>query len=192
MASGLTDLGRGGNRQQVLVTSALHTVGGGLGGACVGALVGLAALALPDSATAFVLAVALLLAAAAYAHRPLHRQGLGLHRQVNRRLSRDVGVRRAYFVWGVELGTGVLTYVPYSGFLALVAVAILLPPAVAVGMFLIAGLTRAAVSTVVGRRAPNRHSVMDLLHTAAGKAALTNRAVLVLAAIAIASGLAWS
>jgi hypothetical protein len=182
MATGLTDLGRGGNQRQV-TAGALHVLGAGLGGAVLGGAVA----ALGQLPGLIPVALVLLVVAAVLAGRPSFRQGLGWHRQVERRLTHTVGSSTAYLLWGIELGAAVVTYVPYSALLALAAVALVVEPMLAVALFTVVGLTRGTVAVVAGGRSVDPHETMRLLHSLADPAAILNRGVVLASAVVVAT-----
>lgn len=113
---GLGFLGRGMGIKGVCQRTFLagvHVVGGAVGGALVGGCLGLAGFVLGMNIVrpiAVVLAVALALWYAIARH-PWR---LGISRQVPRKWAHTMMPVCRYFLWGVLLGTGVATIIPYS------------------------------------------------------------------------------
>ncbi len=116
MAMGLA-LGRERIWRAVLV-SVLHIVGAALGGAVVGGLLGWlgSLLSLPVWRSELIIAAAIF---ALWQSLSRHPTTLGLHRQVPRVWERTMSPEPRFFLWGVLLGSGIATVIPYSAFLIL-------------------------------------------------------------------------
>jgi hypothetical protein len=123
MAMGLGSFGRGRTRY-ILLLSMLHVIGGALGGAIVGTTLGGIGILLSLSATASVGASVVILLVAFFAlwqaetQRPAR---LGLKRQVPRSWGRTMAPVPRFLLWGMLLGSGVATLIPYSALLVLLA-----------------------------------------------------------------------
>jgi hypothetical protein len=118
MAMGLSLFGRRARQSTNVVIHVLASAfGGALGGAAVGA-VG-AALTLERWRPWVVLGAALL-ALRLGLRRPA--RPLGIHRQVPKYWGAKLGDSGAYAAWGVLLGLGVTTTIPYSAYVLLVGV----------------------------------------------------------------------
>jgi hypothetical protein len=116
MAHGLASLGEGRQHRQIgLVTSAVHVVGGALGGMLAGASVWLAMSAvrtLVPQAGKTALLVAAVVAAVAVDLGVVNARIPG--RQVPATWRARYGMPRSYLGYGATLGAGVATYVNYA------------------------------------------------------------------------------
>lgn len=112
---GLGFLGRGKVRR-VLVIGGLHVAAASLGGAVVGGTLGGVGSLLDLSGRRLMVIVPVSIYAVWHALRRRHAR-LGLQRQVPQSWSRSMSPAKRYFWWGVLLGSGVATLIPYSGFL---------------------------------------------------------------------------
>lgn len=114
-----------GDRRNQLPT--LHVAGGLLGGSLAGLVVGTAGwllASLSSLSLAQPLALALLLAYVALADLGVVKQRRSSRiRQTPGSLACTIGRPSAVFVWGVDLGAGVLTTIPQRAFLALLTYA---------------------------------------------------------------------
>ena len=123
MAMGLGFLGRGARRTVRLALICSHLAGGVIGGAVGGALVGaIGEVSGLDSYRVVCLSIAsacALLLTMRRGHRTL-----GLNRQVPRQPPAGLSASSGYFFWGVLLGSGVATLIPYSAFLILIGIQI--------------------------------------------------------------------
>lgn len=144
---------QGGRRQQAQRTVAAYLIGAALGGAGVMAFVLFARVPLswPGSYP-----VRGLLAAACFVGAGLADLGIVRlapnQKQVRQSHVRRFGPVRAYFTYGLQLGTNTFTYSPvYLPFAALVGAALLLDPLAALAWGAIAGATRVLVGLPLGR-----------------------------------------
>jgi hypothetical protein len=136
MAMGVRFLGRG--RFYRVGIAGTHLLGAAVGGALAGACLGLLGLALhlhewrvPVVALGVVAALAL-----------RGRRSLGIHRQVPRARAMRLPPTSLFFVWGIMLGTGLATLIPYSVLLLLASVELTAPFALAVMCGVVFGLSR--------------------------------------------------
>src|SRR5262245_31735956 len=118
MAMGLGFLGRG-NVTYAWKVGLLHVFGAVLGGALIGGLLGTGGMLLGLSAWRQVVIGVLALFALWHSLRR-RGQGLGLQCQVPRKWARTLLPEPCYFAWGLLLGAGVATVIPYSAYLVLV------------------------------------------------------------------------
>lgn len=142
--------------------SAAHVIGAALGGAVLGITISLsgAALDLPQyRGVVGVLAgmVALLIAV----RRPAAH--LGRQRQVPRAWGRNMPPTRAYFLWGVLLGAGGLTVVPYSSYVIVIAAEATTRPVVAALVGMTFGTLREAASIWLSLTRTNPRTISDSL-----------------------------
>lgn len=131
----------------------------------------------------------LALAAGWLAARPPARS-LGLQRQVQRRWRGNPSAEVTYFLWGLMLGAGVLTVIPWSAFLVLVAAEAVAGPPVAVLAGATFGAGRAVAAIVQGSRETDPQRTMDLLPRLRSAARKANLAAVAVAGLAIVSVLA--
>ena len=117
--------------------TAAHLLGAAVGGALAGACLGLLGLALhlhewrvPVVALGVVAALA------------LRGRRLGLQRQVPRAWAVRLSPASRFFAWGIMLGTGLATLIPYSALLLLASVELTAPFALAVACGVVFGLGR--------------------------------------------------
>lgn len=112
MAMGLDILGRG-KKLQLLRVGTFHLIGAVLGGGVVGGVLGWFGSLLSLSAWRpwFIVTIA---AFALWHSVAPHSLKLGRRCQVPRRLRYTVSVDVTYFVWGILLGSGIVTLIPYS------------------------------------------------------------------------------
>lgn len=116
---GLGFLGRGHERHAVEV-GLVHVIGGIVGGAFVGGLIGWIGSFFPIAPLhRWLIAVAAALALIVSLTKP--QRTLGLGRQVPRDWRGKVSAAPRYLLWGLLLGSGVATLIPYSAFLLLIA-----------------------------------------------------------------------
>jgi hypothetical protein len=158
----------------------LHVVSAALGGAAVGTLLGWAGdlAGAGDDAAVWVLtaasAVALVIA--------LRRAPMNLGRpcQVPQRWSKTVPAERLYAVWGLMLGSGVVTLIPYSAHFVLVSAQFVAGPTLGGISGALYGATReaAALAGVPGRLQPE--PAMNALERWAGAARAGNIAAVAL------------
>lgn len=119
MAVSLGILGRG-KRQYILYFALFQIFGTTVGGAFTGGLLGV----LGTFCTLYqwrVLIIALTTIFALWQsmyHRP---KTLGLHRQVPRKWSSTLVSELRFFLWGILLGSGIATIIPYSAFFIVLA-----------------------------------------------------------------------
>ncbi len=119
MAMGLSFLGRG-KTLRIIYLSAIHIVGAALGGAIVGAALGELGSLLSLSVWRPVI-IAIIAVFALWQHLSRHPRTLGLHRQVPRKWAKTMAAIPCYFPWGMLLGSGIATVIPYSAFLLVLA-----------------------------------------------------------------------
>jgi len=119
MAMGLA-FGRGRVSRKIFI-AVLHVAGAVLGGAIVGGLLGGLGelLSLSVWRPELIIAVVLFALWQSLSHRPAK---LGLRRQVPRTWVRTMAPEPRFFLWGVSLGCGVATLIPYSAFLVILVV----------------------------------------------------------------------
>ena len=138
---GLDFLGRGNRRAWTV--GAAHLIGSASGGALIGSIIsGIGSAISPQPR--IVLSVGIALTALTLSLR-VHPPRLGLRRQVPRRWARWNMPEVGYFGWGVMLGMGILTVIPYSSLL------------VVLGMEMVAGPTAGALAGAafgLGREIP--------------------------------------
>ena len=115
MALGLISLGREEPKKRT-VAGVAHIVGAATGGAAVGAVLGLMGSMLLLSRWRFMIIVVSVTVALGLS---ITGRSVGRFRQVPRDWARRIGACRAYGSWGVMLGSGILTFVPYPVFLVL-------------------------------------------------------------------------
>ena len=106
-------LGLAGRRARGLILGTAHLAGAGAGGAAVGALLGTSGRATDSKVVDLVVVCSVCVVATYLAFRRPDRS-VGLNRQVPRRWPRIMPAPVAYFLWGVLLGSGVATLIPYS------------------------------------------------------------------------------
>jgi hypothetical protein len=135
MAMGVGFLGRG--RFYRVGIAAAHLLGSAVGGALAGACLGLLGLALhlhewrvPVVGLGVVAALA------------LRGRRLGIQRQVPRMWAVRLPPPSRFFAWGIMLGTGLATLIPYSVLLLLASVELTAPLALAVMCGVVFGLSR--------------------------------------------------
>ncbi len=115
---GLDFLGRG-KKWRVVQAGICHILGAAFGGAMLGGFLGWIGSFLPSLQWQPFLII--VLASFALWHA-LYRGSshLGRRCQVNRRLkSRIIFIELGYFLWGMQLGCGIITLIPYSSFVLL-------------------------------------------------------------------------
>lgn len=119
---GLGFLGRGNNTYQAVRVGLVHVLGAALGGAIIGGALGWLGTLVGAAAWPWRPAIIAVVAAYALWHAMGRgRPKLGLQRQVPRQWARVLSPDLCYFVWGVLLGSGVATLIPYSAFLVVLA-----------------------------------------------------------------------
>jgi hypothetical protein len=129
---------------------ALLVAGGALGGAALGAVLGLAGWATTlDDHPAVVLAVAATVVLVLTVRDPGRRYGI--NRQVGRRLGAAGNVPGYFLLSGAQLGAGVVTLVPYSAFLLLAAALLVAGPVAAPAAGALYGAARLALAADVLR-----------------------------------------
>jgi len=114
-------------------------------------------------------------------HPPI--RGLPPHLQVPRRWARHVPVGRRFTLWGALLGAGVLTAIPYSSFLVLLAGSV----SVGAGSGAAYGLARAAGGLMIGRTGNDPQKAMELLPKFERTGRLVNLTVTILASAGVLS-----
>jgi hypothetical protein len=179
MAMGLGFLGRESRARSSLV-GALHVGFAALGGALTGAALGFTGelLDLGSDATLVILAAAASVAfLVALRRRPMK---LGRPCQVPKHWSRTIPVKRLYGTWGLMLGSGIVTLIPYSAHLVLLAAQLVAGPAFGAISGALYGATRegAALAGVRGGLQPV--PAMDALERWATAARVANIVVVAL------------
>lgn len=111
MAMGLGSFGR--RRGYIIYLGTVHVLGATLGGALVGFLLGSlgAYLSLYTWRPFLLLAIILF---ALWQHQMHHPAILGLKHQVPREWANSMPSTLCYLLWGILLGSGVATFIPYS------------------------------------------------------------------------------
>lgn len=174
-----------------------HLLGAAVGGSALGLIVGLIGEALPSWGRLPVLAClagyALFLAIRVSRGTRLRRHairfrrpGIGLRRQVPRRLLERWSAVPTYAVWGALLGLGVMTVIPYSAFLVLGAGQLLAGPFHAAISGAVFGLAREATTLVPLARRATPGQISSVLTRFAKPMSVLNVAVILTAAIALA------
>lgn len=181
MASGLCLLGRGDRRRSLYVLS--HTSFALMGGALAGFAIGAIGLLLPTEARMFLAAAGATFAAYLAVAPPA--TATGLRRQVARRLERRLHPLLAYSVWGVELGSGLSTLIPYSAFLLLLAIELLAGPLLGATAGAAFGVVREGTAVIVARGATSPAPIAALLPRLAPQARLANLAFCVAGSTAL-------
>ena len=160
MAMGLDFLGR--ERWRGVSAGAIHLLGAMVGGALVGAGLGL----LGDVLTlgrwrVWVVAAAALIVLVI----TLTRQHFDLGRpcQVPRRWTRTMPAHRRYLVWGLMLGSGLATLIPYPAYLLLPAAQLAAGPLIAGIAGGLYGLARELPALTVLVRPTGPEQTMELL-----------------------------
>lgn len=155
--------------------AALHVAGAGVGGAAVGACTGSLGqyLGLP-SLRGWVIGIAALYAVTTMIARRRRPRAYGLRRQVPRNLGRRVGDLMAYWLWGLMLGAGLTTLIPYSSYLVLLGAESASGVALATLSGLLFGIGRESTTLLAlsGRR--QLAAISDLLQTMSGPARWLN------------------
>lgn len=140
---GLGFLGRG-RARNALLPGLVHAAGGVLGGGGVGAIAGLVGQVLPVSrGQPLILGLALGFALLVHSKRSVGRRA-----QVPRRWRETVPVVPRYFLWGMLLGSGVATIIPYSIFLVLLGAELTAGVGLAAGAGAMYGGVRSLASIV--------------------------------------------
>lgn len=116
---GLGFLGRG-QRVRAVRVGIIHMIGGALGGASVAAILAIAGGLLGADRYQFWIIGGVSLIALWHATSKRKAQ-LGTRRQVPRGWGRSMRPELSFFLWGVMLGTGVLTVIPYSAALVILS-----------------------------------------------------------------------
>lgn len=181
MASGLCLLGRGERRRSLYATA--HVVFAAAGGAIAGLTLGLVGQSV-HAILRNTLAVGLAALAAYLAIRPPP-AGAGLSRQVVRTLERRVRPLPAYAFWGVELGSGFSTVIPYSAFLLLLAIELASGPRLAAAAGAGFGLVRQGTAVAVGHGINSPSGIAALLPRLAPWARLANLVVCFVGSMAL-------
>jgi hypothetical protein len=179
MAMGLGFLGRESGIRSTTV-GLLHVFSAAAGGALVGAGLGFAGelAGIDGAAQLWVLGITGV-AALAIAVRP-RPMNLGRPCQVPQRWSKTMPAARLYGVWGLMLGSGVVTLIPYSAHLVLLAAQFAAGPALGAISGGLYGFVResASLAGVRGRLQPG--PAMDALERWAGPARGANIAAVLL------------
>lgn len=139
-----------------------HVTGSVLGGAGTGAVIGALGGMLRLPRVSPWLVGAAVLAAAWLGIRPRPRS-LGLQRQVPRRWRPGIPVGVIYFLWGLMLGTGILTVIPHSAFLVMTAAEAVSGPLAAAAAGGAFGVGRSLAAVAQGIREADPQRTMDLL-----------------------------
>jgi hypothetical protein len=163
MAMGLDFLGRGA-RQRAVRIGACHVIGAAVGGAMLGGALGwfgelLGIQTWQPWIILFVGAFAL--------WQSLYGQSLKLGRQcqVNRRWKRQIPAELGYFLWGWQLGCGVITFIPYSCFVVLLGVQCTSGPVIALlSGALFGGVREAVVLAVLWQKPDDQESPIRLVN----------------------------
>ncbi len=166
---------------------ALLVAGGTAGGALLGLVLGTVGwLTTADDHPAVVVAVAGTLVVLLTIRAPSRRYGV--NRQVGRRLGITCDVRWYFFISGLQLGTGVVTLVPYSAFLVLAAGLLVAGPAIGPFAGAVYGAIRLALAADVlrGGDVDDPGRAMDVFDRRARPAARLN--LVLVAAVAV---VAW-
>jgi hypothetical protein len=184
MAMGLGFLGRESHVRSTTV-GALHVIAASAGGAVVGACLGLFGelIDITEDAQVWVVAVTAAVALAiAVRPRPMN---LGRPCQVPQRWSRTMPAARLYGAWGLMLGSGVVTLIPYSAHLVLLAAQLVAGPVYGAVSGAVYGAVRegAALTGVPGRLQPA--PAMDSLERWAGAARIANIAAVAVGGAAL-------
>jgi hypothetical protein len=163
----------------------LHVLAAGAGGALVGAALGwsgyIAGIS-GDGRLWLVGIVALAALAIAVRRRPMN---LGRPCQVPQRWTKTMPAARLYVTWGLMLGSGVATLIPYSAHLVLLAAQFVAGPAFGAISGAVYGVVRegAALSGIGGRLRPE--PAMDALERWASAARRANIAAVLLGGAAL-------
>lgn len=160
MAMGLNFLGR--ERWRGIAAGLVHLLGAVVGGAVVGAGLGFfgGALALDRWRVWIVASAALVVLAITLTREHFD---LGRPCQVPRRWNRSMPAQRRYLVWGLMLGSGLATLIPYPAYLLLPAAELTAGPliaAVAGGLY---GLARELPALWVLVRPSGPEQTMEVL-----------------------------
>ena len=117
MAMGLASFGQR-KTQYTLFLSIIHVIGAAIGGAMTGVILGSIGtlLSLGQWRSLAILLVACFALWQGWTHRPAT---LGLKRQVPRSWGRTMAPTPRYLLWGMLLGSGIATLIPYSALLVL-------------------------------------------------------------------------
>jgi hypothetical protein len=183
MAMGLALLGRS-RRADGVVLGVVHLLGAAVGGAVI-------AVALSLGGAAFELAkvrpLVLLVAAAGTVWIALVRSQatLGLNRQVPRQWLQRMHPARAYALWGVLLGSGVATLIPYSSAVLLHAAQATAPVGGAAAAGVLFGVTRQGLALVEAAAQPDIMRISNLLVRLRTVARRLNVAVTLTAGVAL-------
>jgi hypothetical protein len=166
-----------------------HLAGAAAGGAAIGATLGAigALLSLGDRrvwVAALAAAVAIFVAFTAWGRE------FGRHRQVPRRWGRTMRHRNAFLLWGVLLGSGVATLIPYSSLLLLLGLQLAAGPLVGAAAGAMYGLARQSMTLITAFRRMDEGAIMDVLERFALSGPRANAALSIgggMAAVAIAA-----
>jgi hypothetical protein len=139
-----------------------HLAGAAAGGAAIGAAFGTigALLSLGERrvwVAALAAAVAVTVAFTAWGRE------FGRHRQVPRRWGRTMRHRNAFLLWGVLLGSGVATLIPYSSLLLLLGLQLAAGPIVGAAAGATYGLARESATLITAFRRMDEGAIMDIL-----------------------------
>ena len=161
MAMGLGLLGRSRRAYGVLLAT-VHLLGAAVGGAAIGVALGLGGAAFElAKVRPFVLRIAAVGTAWIALFRP--QATLGLDRQVPRRWLERMHPARAYALWGVMLGSGVATLIPYSAAVLLHAAQATAPIGAAAASGVAFGLTRQGLALAEAYAQPDIMKISHLL-----------------------------
>ena len=160
MAMGLNFLGR--ERRRAFVAGLLHLSGAVVGGAAIGALLGLmgAWLGLDGWRIWIVAGMALVVVTISITSK---RFELGRPCQVPREWTRSMPANRRFLIWGLMLGSGVVTLIPYPAYLLLVGAELTAGPLIAGVAGGLYGFARELPALVVLARPAGPEATMDML-----------------------------
>ncbi len=158
---GLNFLGRGRTMRRVHI-GLCHVLAAGVGGAMVGGFLGwIGSLLSLHRWQPWIIAFAIFYILYLKLFRgPV---AIGYLRQVPRHWSRRFPIRQTYVLWGLVLGTGIGTAIPYSSFLILLATQLTVGPMLAAILGAIFGGTRQALALAFSFRLSEPERFMALL-----------------------------
>lgn len=179
-------LGRGGTRRwrDVARIGALHVCSAAVGGAALGLIVGGLGNALGLPAWRTVVLLPAIVAGGVLAIASPGRK-FGLQRQVPRSWLRTKPPAQTFALWGLMLGSGALTMIPYSSFIVLLAAlgTSTAPHAILAGMSF--GATREVIAIMPPKAPWDFDRLADTLLSLRGFARVANLAVIVAGGIVL-------
>ena len=157
---GLNFLGR--ERRRAVTAGALHVLGSMVGGAAVGAILGIAGSWLDlDRWRLWIVAGAALVVLGLTLTRDHFEFGRPC--QVPREWTRSMPANRRFLIWGLMLGAGIVTLIPYPAYFLLVGAELTTGPAIAALAGGLYGLARELPALTVLVRPQGPEKTMDLL-----------------------------